>query len=162
MTDPNAQPVVKPTVRAQTLPLQRIVNGLIRGLLRAPLLSRAIGKRLITLYVVGRKSRRRYAVPVAYTRLDGRLLVSSQFGWIRNLRSGEPVDTRLSGRRRPAEVQVLADETGVVEHLARMARDNHPFAKFNGIGFDRDGNPVPADLHLAWAAGARIAILTPR
>ena len=37
-----------------------------------------------------------------------------------------------------------------------MARDNHDFAKFNKIGFNQAGNPNPADLHLAWAAGARL------
>jgi len=43
-----------------------------------------------------------------------------------------------------------------------MARDNHQFAKFNKIGFDRNGEPRLDDLHLAWGAGARIAVLTPR
>jgi hypothetical protein len=49
-----------------------------------------------------------------------------------------------------------------VEHLAMMARDNHQFAKFNEIGPDQPGNPLPEDLHHAWAAGARVAVLTPR
>jgi hypothetical protein len=43
-----------------------------------------------------------------------------------------------------------------------MASDNHQFAKFNRIGFDHQGNPYPEDLRLAWAAGTRIAVLTPR
>jgi hypothetical protein len=43
-----------------------------------------------------------------------------------------------------------------------MVRDNHQFAKFNKIGFDHNGEPRPEDLHLAWAAGARIAVLTPQ
>ena len=149
-------------MRAQTLPLQGLVNVVIRGLLRAPLLSLVVGKRLITVYVVGRKSGRRYAVPVAYTRHDGALLVGSQFAWARNLRTGEPVQIRLVGTLRSADVQVLTDEAGVVEHLALMARDNHQFAKFNKIGFDRHGDPRPDDLHLAWAAGTRVAVLRPR
>lgn len=161
MTNPNSTSASKPIVRAQTLPFQGIVNRVIRGLLRAPLLSRAIGKRLVTVYLVGRKSGRHYAVPVAYTRHQVGLLVGSQFAWARNLRSGEPVQIRLAGKRRPADVRVLTDETGVVEHLAMMARDNHQFAKFNRIGFDQSGNPVPEDLHLAWTAGARVAVLTP-
>jgi hypothetical protein len=49
----------------------------------------------------------------------------------------------------------------VVDAYAVMARDNHNFAKFNGIGFDSGGNPIGADLHLAWAAGARAFRLTP-
>jgi deazaflavin-dependent oxidoreductase (nitroreductase family) len=162
MTGPHHRSSVEPAARAQTLPLQGLVNKVVRGLLRAPLLSRIVGRRLVTVYVVGRQSGRHFAVPVAYTGLDGSLLVGSQFGWIRNLRSGEAVDIRLAGRRRRADVRVLADEIDVVEHLAMMARDNHQFAKFNKIGFDRSGRPLPDDLHLAWVAGARVAVLRPR
>ena len=147
--------------RAQTLPLQGLVNQVVRGLLRAPYVSRKVGQRLVTVYPVGRRSGRHYAVPVAYARLDGSLLVGSEFGWIRNLRSGEPVQIRLNGKRRTADVHVFTDETAVVEHLGLMARDNHQFAKFNKIRFDRDGQPVTNDLHLAWEAGARVAQLTP-
>jgi hypothetical protein len=43
-----------------------------------------------------------------------------------------------------------------------ISRDNHNFAKFNKIGLDEDGQPVTADLHQAWAAGARVFQLTPR
>lgn len=161
MTNANSPSAAAPGVRAQTLALQGIVNRLVRGLLRAPLLSRLAGRRLVTLYVVGRKSGRRYAVPVAYTRLDGSLLVGSPFAWARNLRTGEPVDIRLAGKRRRAQVRVLTDEAGVVEHLTVMTRENHHFAKFNRIRLDPSGNPVPVDLHLAWAAGTRVALLTP-
>ena len=119
-------------------------------------------RRLVTVYITGRKSGRRYAVPVAYTRHEGDLLIGSPFGWGRNLRTGEAVTIRLKGRRRLADVLVLADEREVVDAYAVMARDNHAFAKFNDIGFDQGGNPVPADLRLAWAAGARAFRLTPR
>ncbi len=151
-----------PTGRARTLRLQGLVNQLVRGLLRAPLLCRLVGRRLITVYVIGRKSGRHYTIPVAYARQERALLVGTQFSWIRNLRTGEPVEIRLLGKRRSADVQVLADETGVVEHLAVMARDNHQFAKFNRIDLDQRGDPRPDDLHLAWVAGARVALLTLR
>jgi deazaflavin-dependent oxidoreductase (nitroreductase family) len=160
--DPPSGGQPTPAVRAQLLPLQPLVNRLIRGLVRTPLLCRLVGKRLITVYLIGRKSGRRYAVPVAYTRRDGSLLVGTQFAWARNLRTGEPVYIRLAGKRRPADVRVVADETGVVENFALMARDNHAFARFNKIGLDERGDPRPEDLHLAWAAGARVAVLTPR
>jgi hypothetical protein len=151
-----------PGVRAQTLALQGLANRIVRGLLRTPLLCRVVGYRLITLYVVGRKSGRDYIVPVAYTHHDGILLIGTPFAWGRNLRTGEPVDIRLKGKRRPADVEVFSDEAGVVEHYAVMARDNHNFAKFNKIGLDQASDPSPADLHLAWAAGARVIRLTPR
>ncbi len=164
MTDQSApgRPMAAPGPRAQTLAAQALVNRVIRGLLRTPLVSRAVGSRLVTVYVVGRKSGRRYPVPVAYTRHEGDLLIGTPFGWGRNLRTGEAVAIRLKGRRRLADVLAMADERDVVDAYAVMARDNHSFAKFNSIGIDPGGNPVPADLHLAWAAGARAFRLTPR
>jgi len=148
--------------RAQTLALQGVANRIVRGLLRTPLLSRAVGNRLISLYIVGIKSGRRYTVPVAYTRQDQALLIGTPFGWGRNLRTGTPVDIRLKGKRRPADVEVFTAETDVVEYYGIMARDNRNFANFNKVGFTEDGKPNPADLHLAWAAGARAFRLTPR
>ncbi|MGH3422048.1 MAG: hypothetical protein ACRDOD_20935, partial [Streptosporangiaceae bacterium] len=88
--------IPSPTVdaRAKTLAWQGLANRIVRGLLRTPLVCRAVGSRLITVYVVGRKSGRRYAVPVAYTRHDGTLLIGTPFGWGRNLRTGHPVEIR--------------------------------------------------------------------
>jgi deazaflavin-dependent oxidoreductase (nitroreductase family) len=142
--------------------LQGLANRIVRGLLRAPLLSRGIGKRLITLYVVGRKSGKHYAVPVAYTPHEGALLVGTPFGWGRNLRTGVPIEVRYKGRRQTADVVVHTAEDDVVEDYAVIARDNRNFAKFNRIGFDERGNPDPADLRLAWVAGARAFRLTLR
>jgi deazaflavin-dependent oxidoreductase (nitroreductase family) len=148
--------------RAQTLALQGLANSTVRGLLRTPLLCRVLGSRLITVYVVGRKSGRHYSVPLAYTRHDGVILIGTPFAWGRNLRTGEPVEIRFKGRRRRADVQAFTEEADVVGLYAVMARDNHQFAGFNKIGLDQDGNPSPADLHLAWAAGARAFRLTLR
>ncbi|MGC2168477.1 MAG: hypothetical protein WA580_05185 [Acidimicrobiales bacterium] len=148
--------------RARTLALQRPVNRIVRGLLATPLVCRLVGKRLLVVYLVGRKTGRHYAVPVAYTRANGNLLVGSPFSWIRNLRSGERIVIRLLGKKRPADVQVLIEETEVVEHLAIMTRSNHQFAKFNKIRIDENGEPEPDDLRQAWLGGARVAILTPR
>ena len=164
MTDQpmTGRPPAAPAQRARLLAAQDLVNRIVRGLLRTPLLSRLAGRRLVTLYITGRKSGRRYTLPVAYTRHEGDLLIGTPFGWGRNLRTGEPVTIRLKGRRRLADVLVLADEQEVVDAYAVMARDNHAFAKFNNIGLDPAGNPVPADLRLAWTAGARAFRLTPR
>jgi hypothetical protein len=77
------------------LALQGVVNRIARVLLRMPLLSRVAGSGLITLYVVGRRSGKRYTVPMAYLRHDGALLLRSGFAWGKNLRTGEPVEVRL-------------------------------------------------------------------
>jgi hypothetical protein len=148
--------------RAQTLAFQGVANRIVRGLLRTPLVSRGIGKRLITLYVVGRRSGKRYTVPVAYTRQGEVLLIGTPFGWGRNLRTGVPIEVCYMGRRRSADVLVHTDEESVVRDYAIMARDNRNFANFNKIGLDSQGNPDPGDLHLAWVAGARAFRLTVR
>ncbi len=158
MSEPHASNAVEP--RAQKLKMQSLVNRILRGLLSTPLLSRAIGKRLVTLYVVGRKSGRRYVLPVAYVRDGDALLIGTPFGWVRNLRTGEQMTVRFKGKRRVASVQVYADEPDVVEKFAKMAGENRQFASFNRIGLDAAGNPDPLDLHLAWAAGARAVRLT--
>jgi deazaflavin-dependent oxidoreductase (nitroreductase family) len=125
------------------------------------LLCRLAGRRLITIYVVGRKTGRRYAIPVAYTHHANGLLVGTQFSWVRNLRDGEPVEIRLQGKRQSATVQLVSDPAGVVECYSIMARDNRQFAKFNKIGYDERGLPRQRDLELAWAAGARALLLRP-
>jgi len=155
-TRPNPAP-------AQTVALQGLVNRMMRGLLRTPGVARLVGRRLLIVYVVGRKSGRRFAIPVAYTdEPGGTLLIGTPFGWVRNLRPGVPVSIRLRGRRREADVQVIRAEAEVVAHYERMCRANRQFAKFNRIGYDAAGNPLRPDLHAAWAAGARGVRLTPR
>jgi deazaflavin-dependent oxidoreductase (nitroreductase family) len=151
-----------PSPRAQTLALQPLVNRVVRVLLRTPLICRGIGRRLITVYVVGRKSGRRYAIPVAYTQDGNQLLIGSPFPWARNLRTSQPVEIRLKGTRRQTEVEVFTAEDDVTRLYATMCRDNRQFAKFNKIRLDPAGNPDPDDLHSAWTAGARAFRLTPR
>ncbi len=148
--------------RANTLRFQHLANRVVRLLLRTPLLRGLIGRRLVEIEVVGRKSGRLMPIPVAYTRRGSDLLVGTPFAWGRNLRSGEPVQVLLRGKRRTADVTVVIDEPGVIELYAVMARDNKQFAKFNKIGFDDAGHPSAADLSLAWQAGARAFVLTPR
>jgi hypothetical protein len=156
MTDNSQAP------RAKTMAGQGIANRVVRGLLRTPGLNRAVGGRLVTLYVVGRKSGRRYAVPVAYTRQDKDLLIGTPFGWGRNLRSGEPVEILLQGRRRLADVEAFTDEAGVARLYAIMCKDNKTFASFNKVGIGADGEPSADDLHRAWSDGARAFRLSPR
>ena len=147
--------------RAHTLPLQSLANRATRTLMRIPLLSRGIGKQLVTLYVTGRSSGRRYSIPVAYIEHQGRLLIGSPFPWTRNLRTGEPVDVRYKGQRRTADVEVVRDETAVIEYYGLMCRANRTFANFNQIAMD-DGTPLPADLEAAWRSGACAILLTLR
>lgn len=148
--------------RPKTMTGQAIANRVVRSLLRTPGLNRAVGARLVTLYIVGRKSGRQYTVPVAYSRQDGDLLIGTPFSWGRNLRDGEPVEILLQGKRRLADVEAFTDEPGVTRLYAIMCKDNKAFASFNKVSIGPDGEPSPDDLHLAWANGARAFRLSPR
>ncbi len=148
--------------RATTLRAQGLANRVTRTLLATPLVSRGVGLRLVTIYLVGRRSGRRMSIPVAYTSDHGALLVGTPFAWGRNPRSGEPIEVRYKGRHRTVDVEVFTTEADVVRLYAVMARDNRNFASFNQIGRDAAGEPDPEDLRLAWAAGARAFRLTLR
>jgi deazaflavin-dependent oxidoreductase (nitroreductase family) len=141
---------------------QGLVNLVVRGVLRTPVLGRVIGGRLVTLYVVGRRSGRRYTVPVSYLARGDDLLIGTSSGWARNLRTGEPVALRFKGRVRLADVRTLTSEPDVVTAYAQLAVANPAFARFSGVHVDQDGNADRRDLHLAWVGGARVIRLTPR
>jgi hypothetical protein len=149
------------TRRVRTLPGQRLVNLVVRALLRSPLVCRIVGRRLVTLYVVGRKSGRVYSVPVAYMVDGDDLVLGTSFSWGRNLRTGQLLAIRLRGRRRWAEVRSLATQPDVVDAYAHMARLNRTFARFNNIRLDADSEPDRDDLHQAWTRGARAVRLAP-
>ena len=142
--------------------LQRMTNVVMRGLLSTPVISSEIGKRLITLHVVGRKSGKHYDVPVAYLDHEGAILIGTPFAWGKNLRTGEPLEVQYKGKRRTADVEVVKDETGVVALYDVICRGNHAFARFNKVKLDAAGNPDPGDLRAAWENGGRVFKLTLR
>ena len=153
----------KPGISAvRTMRAQGLVNLVVRGLLRTPGLSRIIGSRLVTLYVAGRKSGRRYTVPVSYLAHGDDLLIGTSSGRARNLRTGEPMAFRFKGKARLADVQTLTAEPDVVTAYAHMAAVNPAFTRFSRVHLDQAGNASHRDLHLAWVAGARVIKLTPR
>lgn len=140
--------------------LQGVTNVFMRGLLSTPGIASGIGKYLITLYVVGRKSGRRYTIPVAYVQHAGAILVGTPFGWGKNLRTGDQLEVRYKGRRRTADVEAFTDEGNVVELYGVMCRANRNFANFNKVRLEADGTANADDLRAAWQGGARAFKLT--
>ena len=148
--------------QAHRLSGQRFVNILVRGMLSTPLLAHMLGRRLILLHVVGRKTGKRFSVPTAYQLHEGSILIGTQFPWGRNLRTGEPIKVRYRGAARTADVEVIKDEEGVVDYYRIMCRENHPFAQFHNVRIDADGEPDPEDLRRTWQSGSRVFRLTLR
>jgi len=142
--------------------MQNLVNAFTRAALNTPGVAKGIGRRLILLYVFGRNSGKRYSIPIAYMAHDGKVLIGTQFGWVRNLRTGDPIQVRYKGRLRSADVEVVEDEKRVAELYTLMCRDNHAFAKFHAIGFDSAGEPEADAVQAAVRQGARAILLTPQ
>ncbi|WP_328465777.1 nitroreductase/quinone reductase family protein [Actinoplanes sp. NBC_00393] len=88
----------------------RVVNRVMRWLLSSPRRAQGVGRHLLLLHVVGRKSGRRFILPVAYRAIaDGRLLVLTSSGWRANLRGGTNVGVTMFGERRQARANLVED-----------------------------------------------------
>ena len=79
--------------------LIKMSNPVLRVLLRSPLHG-ALDSSVLLLHVTGRKTGRRYDIPVNYADIDGRLTVVTIAAWRINLRGGADVEVTLRGRRR--------------------------------------------------------------
>ncbi|TQE20426.1 DUF385 domain-containing protein [Streptomyces ipomoeae] len=104
------------------------------------------------LSYTGRKSGRRFTVPISYWEWDpGTVLaMSSHLGWIRNLRTGPTVGLRLRGRELDAIPTVFEDRTAIAELLAEFARRNGPrAAKRLMLGLPGDRQPTVEELQVA-------------
>lgn len=123
--------------RAQAVTF-RVINVPMRALLGLPFPT-PLGRRLMLLYLVGRKTGRRYRQPVSYVRDAGALLTPGGGRWTRNLRDGEPVRIRLRGRDVTARPELVADPDEVDRLLALMATANPALNRFVRIPRGADG-----------------------
>lgn len=142
---------------------QARTNRIVRTLLRIPVLSKVVGKRLLTLHVVGRKTGRAYDIPVAYTKHGEVLLIgTSRRPWVQNLTPGTPVTVTRGSGPEQFDPLVHTGEADVMRLFEVVARDNKTNARYNGIGFDAAGNPNKADLYQTWQQGGAVIELRPR
>ncbi|WP_433304121.1 nitroreductase/quinone reductase family protein [Actinoplanes sp. CA-030573] len=99
----------------------RVVNAVMRWLLRSPRRSRQVGRHLLLLHVTGRRTGRRLDLPVAYREAgDGRLMVLTNSGWRVNLRGGSQVAVTMRGTRRPARAELVEDPETVATVYRRL------------------------------------------
>ncbi|MFI5716679.1 hypothetical protein [Nocardia sp. NPDC051750] len=141
---------------------QERTNRIVRTLLRVPGLSKLVGKRLMTLHVVGRKTGRTFDIPVAYTKHGSVLLIGTALRpWVKNLAPGTPLTITRGGRPEQFDPLVHTAEAEVMRLFEVIARDNKQNACYNGIGFDAAGNPNKADIYQAWQQGGAVIELRP-
>jgi F420H(2)-dependent quinone reductase len=144
--------------------LQRSVgNPIVTAILRSPL-HQLLSRRVVLITVVGRRTGRRYIIPVGYVRQDGTLdvLVADRDlkVWWRNLVGGAPVELLLDGRIIPARAEALTFERNkraFIVALRNYVAGNRRGAQAVGI---RDVEDVPG-LRFAADVVAMVRIYLP-
>jgi len=142
----------------------RAVNPLVRRLLRTPLAGRA-RKQLMVLNFTGRKSGRRYSIPVTAHRIDGDLYAIAAAGWKANFRDGADAEVLLDGRTTTMRGELIRDPSAVAHVCHRVAESYgvKEAQRLMGLKF-RDGR-VPTVEEFTEAArrlGVAAVRLTPR
>jgi hypothetical protein len=119
----NEQLVALPAAEPVKPPLPRwayaIVNPAMTFILRSPLHG-LLSASLMLLVFDGRKSGKRYTIPVGYTQEGNRLTLFSHAKWARNFEGGYPVAVRLRGELRRATARVVTDHAVIRRAIERM------------------------------------------
>jgi hypothetical protein len=132
-----------PRLRRQAR-LMRLVNLPMRRILALPFPT-PLSKRLMLLYLTGRRSGRPYRQPVSYVKVGDSLLTPGGGNWKLNLEPGRPERIRLGGRDVTARPDLIDDIDKVDNALMTMTAANPRTASFIPITrqddghFDRDG-----------------------
>jgi F420H(2)-dependent quinone reductase len=135
---------------SRKIPPQRLitlVNPLVRGLLASPLHS-AVDSALITLHVTGRRTGRRYAIPVGYAELDGHLLVVTEHQWRANLRGGRDVGVTRRGRLESMHAELDESPASVASTLHMIADRSGWRAARRLTGLETPGGKPPTRAEL--------------
>jgi len=131
------------TQRAQTRssdPPQWVTN-IVKYLLCSPL-HFILSNSTMLLVFRGRKTGKVYSTPVSYLREGDEVIAFTDSPWQRNLLGGAPVTMYLKGKVVDGIGDVIDDRDAVTEGLTRLLR-RFPFnARFFGVSFDADGQPI--------------------
>jgi hypothetical protein len=154
------------TVRRSVPPpaLVKMGNPLVRTLLGSPL-HRVLDDSFLVLHLTGRKTGRRYDIPVGYVDMEGKLAVVTIAGWRVNLRGGADVEVTMRGHRRRMHALLEEDPASVaVSYQAMIDRIGWKKAQ-RQLGISLPGGRTPTLLQLNDAAGEygwSVITLTPR
>ena len=100
--------------------LLRAVNPAVKFLLGTPL-GGGIRKQMMVLNFTGRKSGRRYSVPVSAHRLDNTLYALASAGWTANFRDGANADVLWDGKKTTMRGELIRDPATVADLYHRVA-----------------------------------------
>lgn len=103
--------------------LLRVMNPAVGFLLRTPLAG-PMREQMMVVNVTGRKSGRRYSIPVSAHRIDGDLYAITSAGWKNNFRGGAIADVLHNGATRRMRGELIVDR-GAVSGLAHRCAESY-------------------------------------
>ncbi len=121
-----------------------IANPVLIFLLRSPLHT-LVSRSLMVLIFQGRKSGKRYTIPVGYVERGNHLFVFSHGAWSNNFRDGATVGVRLRGKTVRGRAQLLHDRARIAD-VVRLLIEKHgeAMAQRMGVAADAQGAPPVA------------------
>lgn len=138
--------------------MTRIGNLFVRPLLRS-----RFGARLHDLALLGftgRRTGRRYDVPVGYRELDGDGLILTTSAWRENLRGGADVELTHDGQRHAMRAELIEDPNDVARiYSALIEQIGLDRVKRTTIGLQVLVDRVPTIEEIREAVGGRRAIV---
>ena len=117
------------------------LNPVVSAILRSPL-HWLLSPGLMLITVTGRKSGRRYTIPVGYHQAADAVIVmvgeAPSKTWWRNYRAGGPVELRLRGKPLRGRAQVLPPDSAEFRNRANASfRRVRLIPRIFGVDFDR-------------------------
>src|SRR5437764_1471241 len=102
--------------------LIRLLNPALLALIRTPL-GAGMRRSILVLRFTGRKSGRRYDIPVTAHRWDDGLMVLTAAGWRVNFRGGRDVDVTFEGQTTPMRGVLVEHPRTVAETYAQRIKE---------------------------------------
>jgi deazaflavin-dependent oxidoreductase (nitroreductase family) len=146
-----SQPTASDRAPRQSNRAFKIANAFVVPILRSPLHG-MMSKSIVLLTYIGKKSGRRYTIPVQYAEDAGTIYIfvgnHKQKNWWRNLQGdGAQVHLQLRGRAMKGDAKLLLGNTvEAVDGLAVYARHYPQLAKSQGLKPASDGTYSRNDL----------------
>jgi hypothetical protein len=109
---------------------------------------------LALLAFTGRRTGRRYEVPVAYHEIDGQGLVFTASPWRVNMRDGRDVDVTTEGRTRRMHAALVEDRDQVASVYASVL-EREGLSEPTNIGLKIDVDRMPTHAELVEGIGDR-------
>jgi hypothetical protein len=131
--------------------MMRVSNPVMRALLRSPA-GGPLRSQFMVLRFFGRKTGRRYDIPVVAHRLDGELYALTDAPWRNNFRDGAEVEVTLDGHVTRMQGQLLDDPETVAPLYARAIEHFGVKRAQRMLGLKIHTPGIPATAALAEAA----------